>query len=117
MVKNFKHSLREQDLEEIYFQEFPEILSIKREEGSKCGGCAHRTTCNNCPGMALWETQSNQSHVDFACELSEVRSRSYQGAEFDAGSDSASEPTGGGCGSGGCGSGCNTGLLQIGGSS
>ena len=79
MVKNFRHSLRERPLEEIYYEEFPSILAIKRDEASRCGGCSHRAACNNCPGVALWETQDNHSHVDFACQLSEVRARSYRG--------------------------------------
>ncbi len=124
MVKNFKHSLRERPLDDIYFEEFPRILSIRRDEASRCGGCAHRTTCNNCPGMALWETRDNHSHVDFACQLSEVRSRSYGGAADEArreaggGAAAGGCDSGGGCASGGCasGGGCGTGLLQIGGS-
>ncbi len=122
MVQNFKHSLREKPLERIYREDFPEILAIKRDEASKCGGCAHRSSCNNCPGMALWETRSNQSHVDFACQLSEVRARTYGGALQDAAPAAGGCSTGGcasggcstgGCASGGCGSGGD--LIQIGG--
>ncbi len=122
MVKNFRHSLREKPLERIYRDDFPEILSIKREEASKCGGCEHRVTCNNCPGMALWETGTNQSHVEFACGLSQVRARSYPGAAREAAADagapgaSAGGCASGGCGGGGCGSGSASGpggLLQI----
>ena len=130
MVKNFKHSLREKPLQDIYLQDFPEILAIEREEDSKCGSCSHRATCNNCPGMALWETENNQSHVDFTCQLSQVRAKTYAGAVGDARSDAA-DPLGlgrgtgpaaaGGCASGGCGvaagGGCGSGggLLKIGG--
>lgn len=114
MVKNFQRSLREKPLERIYHEDFPEIISIRRDEVSKCGGCEHRATCHNCPGVALWETKSNHSHVDFACQLTAVRSRMY-GVAGDA------ARAGGGCGAGGCGSaaGCGGGakLLQIGGSS
>jgi radical SAM protein with 4Fe4S-binding SPASM domain len=118
MVKNFKHSLRERSLDEIYFEEFPRILGMRREPDSKCGGCSHRATCNNCPGMALWETQSNQGHVDFACRLSEVRAATYGGALADAAAGAGPAPSSG-CASGGCSSGgCAKGgskLLQIGG--
>ncbi len=126
MVKNFKHSLRERSLEEIYFQEFPAILGIRRDEASQCGGCAHRASCNNCPGMALWETSSNHGHVDFACRLSEVRARTYRGAAGEAAEDLRPPPSpdaakaagAGGCSGGGCASGgCGGGLLTIGGSS
>jgi hypothetical protein len=41
--------------------------------------CAHRSTCSNCPGVALWETRSSDSHVDFACHLSELRAKRYAG--------------------------------------
>ena len=109
MVKNFKHSLREQSLDEIYFDDFPEILALERDEGSKCGSCALRSSCNNCPGMALWETQDNHSHVDFACSLSQVRAKSYPGALRDAVSD-ANENDGEGAAPAGQGP-----LLQIGG--
>jgi radical SAM protein with 4Fe4S-binding SPASM domain len=112
MVKNFKHSLREKPLEDIYRQDFTAILAIEREETSKCGGCAHRVTCNNCPGTALWETQGNQSHVDFTCQLSEVRARTYSGALQEAGGEDQGSCSSGGCASGGCGGGN---LLQIGG--
>ena len=117
MVKNFRHSLREQSLEEIYYDEFPRILSIRRDEASKCGGCAHRASCNNCPGMALWETRDHQSHVDFACQLSQVRARTYRGALADARTEASGPVAGGGsCAGGACGSGgCGSGLLQIGG--
>jgi len=117
MVKNFKHSLRERPLAEIYREEFPRILSLRRDTGSKCSSCASRATCNNCPGMALWETRTNDSHVDFLCQLTAVREHTYAGAL----SDALAPPAGaaaGGCGScasgGGCGSGA-PGLLQIGG--
>jgi MoaA/NifB/PqqE/SkfB family radical SAM enzyme len=112
MVKNFRHSLRERPLREIYYEAFPEILAIRRDEASKCGGCAHRVTCNNCPGMALWETRDVHANVDFACQLSQVRARTYREAARDAGARGA------GCASGACGSGCGGGakkLLQIGG--
>ena len=111
MVKNFRHSLREKPLEKIYRDDFPAILAIEREEASKCGGCAHRASCNNCPGMALWETRSNQSHVEFACQLSAVRAGTYAGALAEASAESSGGCRDGGCASGGCGSG----LLQIGG--
>jgi len=114
MVKNFKHSLRERDLAEIYFEEFPRILALRREETSHCGSCKSRAVCNNCPGIALWETGTNQSHVDFLCTLSGVREKTYRGALEDAGG--APEPKSGACG--GCGSGCDRHrppLLQIGG--
>jgi radical SAM protein with 4Fe4S-binding SPASM domain len=80
MVKNFKHSLREQSLDEIYFEEFPKILALKRDVGSKCGSCRSRATCNNCPGMALWETGRNDSNVDFLCGLTAVREAAAAGA-------------------------------------
>jgi radical SAM protein with 4Fe4S-binding SPASM domain len=121
MVKNFKHSLRERSLDEIYFDEFPRILALKREPDSRCGGCSHRATCNNCPGMALWETRSSQGHVDFACRLSEVREATYAGALADAAGASSTPGGSGGvagaacgsaCGSGGCVRG-SAGLLQI----
>ncbi|MEM7411659.1 MAG: radical SAM protein [Myxococcota bacterium] len=117
MVKNFRHSLRERPLREIYEQEFPKIRAIEREPDAKCSSCASRSTCHNCPGVALWETQNQQSHVEFQCSLTAVREQTYGGALDDA----APAPTGcgscasgGGCGSsgGGCGSGT---LLQIGG--
>ncbi len=120
MVKNFRHSLREQPLEEIYRREFPKILALRRDDASKCGSCPSRVSCHNCPGVALWETSRQDSHVDFLCRLSAVRERTYSGALADA----VSEPGGGGagaaasgCGSGGCG-GCGSGgsgLLSIGG--
>ena len=120
MVKNFKHSLRERPLGEIYLETFPEILSIRRDEASKCRGCAHRVTCNNCPGMALWETRDEHANSEFACRLSAVRERTYRGAERDAGGADrgAGGCASGGCASGGCASGgCGGGakLLQIGG--
>ena len=111
MVKNFRHSLREKPLERIYREDFPAILAIEREEASKCGGCAHRVSCNNCPGMALWETRSNQSHVEFACQLSTVRAKTYAGALAEAAAPQADA----GCGTGGCSAGGSGGLLQIGG--
>ncbi|HTF34903.1 MAG TPA: radical SAM protein [Myxococcota bacterium] len=117
MVKNFKHSLRERDLAEIYFEEFPKILSLKREEGSKCGSCKSRAICNNCPGIALWETETNHANVDFLCTLTGVREQTYRGALEDA----SGEPGSGGGACGGCGSGCKSKsqgaspLLQIGG--
>jgi radical SAM protein with 4Fe4S-binding SPASM domain len=115
MVKNFKHSLRERDLAEIYFEEFPKILALKRDEGSKCGSCKSRAVCNNCPGIALWETESNQSNVDFLCTLSGVREQTYRGALAEArGAPAAAESACGACGSG-CGSHGTSGLLQIGG--
>ena len=114
MVKNFKHSLRERDLAEIYFDEFPKILALKREEGSKCGSCKSRAVCNNCPGIALWETETNQSNVDFLCTLTGVREQTYRGALREAG---GAPPSTGSCA--GCGSGCTSrhgsALLQIGG--
>ena len=114
MVKNFKHSLRERDLAEIYFDEFPKILALKREEGSKCGSCKSRAVCNNCPGNALWETETNQSNVDFLCTLTGVREQTYRGALREAG---GTAPSAGSCA--GCGSGCTShhgsALLQIGG--
>jgi hypothetical protein len=59
--------------------DFPGILWTKRDQISKCGHCAHRSTCSNCPGVALWETRSSDSHVDFACHLSELRAKRYAG--------------------------------------
>ncbi len=118
MVKNFKHSLREQSLDEIYFEEFPKILALKRDVGSKCGSCRSRATCNNCPGMALWETGRNDSNVDFLCGLTAVRERTYTGALADAlapAPGGGCGSGGGGCGSGACGSSGSGGLLQIGG--
>jgi radical SAM protein with 4Fe4S-binding SPASM domain len=118
MVKNFRHSLRERPLGAIYREEFPRILSIRRETSSKCGSCASRSTCNNCPGMALWETQRSDAHVDFLCALTAVRERTYPGAARDA----AEPPPGasasgcGSCAGGACGSGAGA-LLQIGGMS
>jgi radical SAM protein with 4Fe4S-binding SPASM domain len=112
MVKNFRYSLRERPLREIYFEAFPEILAIRRDEASKCGGCAHRTTCNNCPGMALWETRDPHANVEFACQLSQVRARTYRSAAHEPGARA-----GAGC-AGACGTGCGGGgakLLQIGG--
>jgi radical SAM protein with 4Fe4S-binding SPASM domain len=115
MVKNFKHSLRERDLAEIYFEEFPKILSLKREEASKCGSCKSRVVCNNCPGIALWETESNHSNVDFLCGLTAVREKTYGGALEDARGGALIE----GSSCGGCGGGCTSHnaspLLQIGG--
>ena len=115
MVKNFKHSLRERDLAEIYFDEFPKILALKREDGSKCGSCKSRAVCNNCPGIALWETETNHANVDFLCTLTGVREQTYRGALADAGGEPGAP--GGACG--GCGSGCKSHgastLLQIGG--
>jgi len=79
MVKEFARSLRSKPLEEIYYDDFPEILSTKRDELSKCRACAHRSTCSNCPGVASWETRSSGSHVDFACHLSALRAKRYTG--------------------------------------
>lgn len=118
MVKNFKHSLRERPLADIYHEEFPRILSIRRETTSKCGSCASRSACNNCPGMALWETQTNDSHVDFLCRLTAVREQTYAGALSEALAPPAGASTGGcgSCANGGCGSDAGRqGLLQIGG--
>jgi radical SAM protein with 4Fe4S-binding SPASM domain len=114
MVKNFKHSLRERDLAEIYFGEFPKILALKREEGSKCGSCKSRAVCNNCPGIALWETESNQANVDFLCTLTGVREQTYRGAVADASGRPGDAGSCTACGSG-CGSHGASGLLQIGG--
>ncbi len=108
MVKNFPRNVRERSLREIYYQEFPEILAIKRKPETKCGSCSHRATCNNCPGMALWETQTNDGHVEFACQLSQVRAETYGPPEASSGACGS-----GGCGSGGCGAAES--LLQIGG--
>ena len=115
MVKNFRHSLRERPLSEIYYEEFPQILALEREPDSKCGSCGSRSTCNNCPGIALWETRSNQSHVEFQCSLTAVREASYAGAPGDAaGSDAtAAASAAPGCGKGEVG----RNLLQIGGNS
>lgn len=108
MVKNFPRNLRERSLREIYYQDFPEILAIKRSPEKKCGSCSHRATCNNCPGMALWETQTNDGHVEFACQLSEVRAETY-------GAPSSGSEGCGSCSSGGCGSKAGGGeLLQLG---
>jgi len=120
MVKNFKHSLREQSFEEIYFERFPDLLAIKRQESSKCGGCAQRSVCTSCPGAALWETQNLHSNVDFACQLSEARDRTYRGAAQDARADAAASAgcaSGGACAAGGCGGTADPQLLQIGGGS
>ena len=111
MVKNFRHNLREQPLEEIYEREFPKILAIEREPDSKCGSCASRSTCHNCPGVALWETQDHRSHVDFQCSLTAVREHTYAGALEDL----APPASKGGCGTCSDGGGCGSGLLQIGG--
>jgi MoaA/NifB/PqqE/SkfB family radical SAM enzyme len=119
MVRNFRHSLREKKLRDIYRDDFPAILALEREPDSKCGSCASRATCNNCPGMALWEVGDNHGHVDFQCELSSARALGYPEALRDATGGKASGcGSGGGCGTGsGCGSGggCGSGLLQIGG--
>ncbi len=117
MVKNFRHSLRERPLREIYEREFPRILALERDEVSKCGGCPSRATCHNCPGIALWETRRQDSHVDFLCGLSSVREATYRDALADAGSEGARAAAPGGCGSGGCASGgCGgSSLLTIGG--
>lgn len=77
MVKNFRHSLRERPLREIYYEEFPRILALERDPDSKCGSCPSRATCSNCPGMALWETRSNHGHVELQCELNAVREGTY----------------------------------------
>jgi hypothetical protein len=71
--------------------------------------------------MALWETRTNEGHVDFLCQLSAVRDRTYAGALQQAGGAPGEHAhAGGGCASGACGSGggCGSrgsGLLQIGG--
>ena len=112
MVKNFPLSLREKKLRDIYIEDFPQILALEREPDSQCGSCPSRSTCNNCPGVALWETRQNDSSVDFQCELTAVRERTYAGALMDAAPGaSTSSPSDAGCGSG-CGS---SGLLKIGG--
>jgi hypothetical protein len=77
MVKDFKRNLREKPLEQIYHEDFPDILSTRRDADCRCNDCAHRATCSNCPGVALWETCSSDSHVDFACRLSDVRAKRY----------------------------------------
>jgi radical SAM protein with 4Fe4S-binding SPASM domain len=115
MVKNFKHSLRERDLAEIYLDEFPKILALKRDETSKCGGCKSRAVCNNCPGIALWETETNHASVDFLCTLTGVRERTYRGALEDAAGGRAASGCSAGCGSS-CKSDSASPLLQIGGS-
>jgi radical SAM protein with 4Fe4S-binding SPASM domain len=126
MVKNFQHSLRERPLRDIYERHFPRILALEREPESACGRCESRATCGTCPGIALWETRSNHASVDFQCQLTAVRERTYAGALADARSGSGAAAAGeagrGGCGSGGCGSGgcagggCGSGaLLRIGG--
>jgi radical SAM protein with 4Fe4S-binding SPASM domain len=99
MVKNFERNLREKPLERIYYDDFPEILSTKRGEASKCGDCARRSTCDNCPGMALWETRSSHSQVDFACHLSDARAKTFGAAAGETRAEAVA--LAGGCGSGG----------------
>jgi len=96
MVKNFKRSLREKSLERIYHDDFPEILSTRRDQVSSCGDCAHRSTCDNCPGVALWETRRSDSQVDFACRLSELRAKRYGGAAVETRREAVAD----GCASG-----------------
>lgn len=119
MVKNFRHDLRERPLAEIYEHEFPKILAIEREPESKCGGCASRNTCSSCPGIALWETRRNDAHVEFQCELTAVRERTYAGAlreaAEDGGESRAADAGCGSCAAGGCAAGAGGGVLQIGG--
>lgn len=77
MMTHRGYDARSLSFRKIWFDLFPEILSLKPSPGSKCHSCQIEPLCNSCPGWAQLENGNEDSPVEFLCEVAHLREEHF----------------------------------------
>lgn len=80
MVRFINYDLRKGSFKEGWGL-FPEILSRKLQEKSKCSTCPIEYICNRCPGWARMEYGDEEALIEYACEITHLRAKAILGEE------------------------------------